>query len=99
MCQRCRNNKSVIRNFLEDQPLTNIKRGSDKITLGEQAQRNTELLSDDEKASIYNRHNSYKDKRFAGKLPAKAKLYDKLDMKQPKPTNKVRRKVRKKGKK
>lgn len=55
---------------------------SELKTIGDLAMRNTERMSDDQKAELYVRHNSYKEEKFESKPLPQGMSYKK---KQPRP--------------
>jgi len=68
-CPKCKRLQSVRRDFIKDTPRTNVKLSDDEITLGHLAQRNTERLSNDEKAELNRKHNAYKTSQPKKPLP------------------------------
>ena len=67
-CPFCRSLK-VNRDYQEDLPRTSVKKGSDEITVGHLAHRNTENLSSDEKSHLTYKHNKYKYDKPQKDLP------------------------------
>jgi putative FmdB family regulatory protein len=62
-CIKCKKHKA-IRKFTEDAltQSSSVKKSDTELkTIGDLAQRNSERMSDDEKYSLYLKHNSYKD--------------------------------------
>lgn len=60
-CVKC-GKKKAVRDFMTD-ALTqsrSVKKSDTEITLGHLAHRNTEKMSEDEKRSLYYKHNSYR---------------------------------------
>lgn len=72
-CTRC-NNKKTYRLYAADvatQSASIRKSDSELKTIGDLAMRNTERMSDDEKAHLYKKHNAYKeDDSQAKSLPS-----------------------------
>ena len=61
-CPNC-NSRNTCRNYINDvltQSASVKKSDSELKTLGDLAMRNTERMSDDEKTSLYIKHNAYK---------------------------------------
>jgi hypothetical protein len=69
VCPQCHSLKHVRRNLQADQLNTSVKLSDDEIKLGHLAHRNTERLSNDEKAHLDYKHNEYKYHKRGGELP------------------------------
>ena len=61
MCPKCRKSKSVIRDYQEDAPRSNVILSDDELKLGHLAQRNTERFSNDKKEELNRKHNAYRE--------------------------------------
>lgn len=57
-CPKC-NSRNVQRDYITDKTTTSIILADDKLKLGELAKRNTERMSDEEKAALNYKHNEY----------------------------------------
>lgn len=58
-CPKCNNKNNVIRDYLADKPHSSIKLSESELTVSHLAHRNTERLSDDEKAYLNYKHHEY----------------------------------------
>ncbi len=68
LCPKCKS-EEVGRDYMEDQLISTIKLSDDQLKLGHLAKRNTERLSNDEKAHLDHKHNEYKYNKKGGELP------------------------------
>jgi len=70
-CPVCKHIKSVHRDYVSDLSTinTNVKLGDDDLKLGHLAKRNSERLSNDEKAKITEKNNAYKNEESTKELP------------------------------
>lgn len=71
--QKCQCGKKADRAYTYDVSTINasIKKSDNELkTLGDLAQRNSDRMSDDEKISLYKKHNSYKDEAYQKELPS-----------------------------
>ncbi len=100
-CPICGRNDAVVRNYREDNVSVGVTLGDDQLTVGHMAKRNTDNLSNDEKVSLYNKHNAYKFQKSKVKLGKGMKSYGKLgervdklptgNMKKKRPINKKKK--------
>ena len=71
ICVQCQS-KSTHRLYADDilTQSTSIRKSDSELkTIGDLAQRNSERMSDDQKAALWKKHNSYKDEQFQKPLP------------------------------
>jgi putative FmdB family regulatory protein len=71
-CDRCNTSKNVTRAYTEDLLTlnTSVKKSDSELkTIGDLANRNRDKLTDDQKLSLYQKHNDYKDGPAPGELP------------------------------
>jgi len=71
-CLGCGSDKHTIRLYVEDALTinTSVKKSDSELkTLGDLANRNRDKLSDDEKLSLQNKHNDYKESAPTMNLP------------------------------
>jgi putative FmdB family regulatory protein len=71
-CEKC-GSKHTSRNYDKDMStlFTSVKKGDGELkTLGDLAKRNTERMSNDQKAYLKHKHNSYKENKPDAPLPA-----------------------------
>lgn len=71
-CSSCESSKSVHRLYLEDAATlsTSVKKSDSELkTVGDLALRNTDRLSDDQKAELTRKHNAYKNNKEPTELP------------------------------
>jgi len=71
-CPECCCNNNTQRNYVDDILTQNAsvkKSDSELKTLGDLANRNRDKLSEDEKVSLYRKHNDYKDNKPDKPLP------------------------------
>lgn len=71
-CQHCRKSKDVVRCYIDDVATLNAsvkKSDSELKTLGDLANRNRDKMSEDHKASLYEKHNEYKEQTPSSALP------------------------------
>lgn len=83
-CTNCQSH-NTDRSYIDDvitQSASVKKADSELKTIGDLAMRNTERMSDDEKAALYMKHNAYKEEKFESKPLPQGMSYKK---KQPKP--------------
>jgi putative FmdB family regulatory protein len=69
----CCNSKKTLRQYVKDvstQSASVKKSDSELKTIGDLAQRNSDRMSDDEKYSLYMKHNSYKEEKDLKPLPS-----------------------------
>jgi putative FmdB family regulatory protein len=62
-CENCKS-KHTYRRYVDDVSTlnTSVKKSDNELkTIGDLALRNTERMSDDQKADLYRKHNSYKE--------------------------------------
>lgn len=69
-CPEC-NSKKVERQYQTDlqNMRGNVIKSDDEIKIGDLANRNRDRMSDDQKANLYHKHNSYKDTAFQRPMP------------------------------
>lgn len=70
-CNDCNTNKTH-RLYADDvlTQSTSVKKSDSELkTLGDLAQRNSERMSEDQKASLWAKHNEYKDEKYLKPLP------------------------------
>jgi len=77
---------------------TSIKKSDSELkTIGDLAQRNSDRMSEDEKISLYNKHNKYKEEKEKNELPKGMSRIKKPDkIKWPGSKNKIKRRAKKK---
>lgn len=80
-CNKCFTSRSYVEDVLT-QSASVKKSDSELKTIGDLAMRNTEKMSDDQKAALYQKHNSYKEEKIETKPLPKGMSYMK---KPPKP--------------
>jgi len=70
-CPQCRKIKSVYRDFITDANTvaTTVRKSDTEIKLGHLAHRNTERMSEDEKAELTRKHNAYRYEEPQKELP------------------------------
>lgn len=71
-CPNCNNTKKVSRLYQEDLLTLNtaVKKSDNELkTIGDLANRNRDKMSDDQKASLAQKHNEYKDQSSTKELP------------------------------
>lgn len=71
VCERC-SSKDIIRNYQEDMSSLGMsikKADSELKTIGDLANRNRDRMSNDHKAALHHKHNSYKDNTSDKPLP------------------------------
>jgi len=68
MCPSCKS--KTTREFHKDLPATSVKLSDDQIKLGHLAQRNSDKLSNDERAHLDYEHNKYKYEEPTHDLPS-----------------------------
>ncbi len=68
-CPNCNKIEFVGRDYKADLPQTSIIKSNNEIKVGHLAKRNTEHLSKDEKAHLYQKHNKYKYEEPKKELP------------------------------
>lgn len=71
-CPSCTSHRTT-RKYREDVATlsSSVKKGDSELkTIGDLAQRNTERMSNDQKAELHDKHNSYKYQESEKKLPA-----------------------------
>jgi putative FmdB family regulatory protein len=71
-CSKC-NKTNTIRQYIKDVQTqnTSIRKSDDQLkTIGDLAQRHADRMSDDEKLSLYNKHNAYKESGEVQNLPS-----------------------------
>ncbi len=77
-CKSCGQSDNIIRNYAEDTNHGFIRKSSTDIKVGHLAKRNSEKMSNDEKDSLWWKHNKYKYKKSEKKLPKGMKVIDKI---------------------
>lgn len=95
VCPKC-SNINTNRLYVDDvitQSTSVKKMDSELKTIGDLAMRNTERMSDDQKAALYQKHNSYKEEKIETKPLPKGMSYMK---KPPKPIWPGSRNIKKK---
>lgn len=71
-CESCKS-KKIFRNYNEDcaEMTASVKKADSELkTIGDLAARNTDRMSDDQKQSLKEKHNSYREESFQNGLPS-----------------------------
>jgi putative FmdB family regulatory protein len=71
-CEKCSNSRNVIRAYTEDLLTINssVKKSDSELkTIGDLANRNRDKLTDDQKLSLHQKHNDYKEGPAPSELP------------------------------
>jgi hypothetical protein len=91
VCPECKQVEAVGRDWLAE----NVGMQMVCTTLGAFTERKTDRMSEDEKIHLHKTQNAYKDKKFHGKLPEGAKIYERDSSGERKISRKQRRKPKK----
>lgn len=76
----CSCGKRAFRSYIDDLITlnTSVKKSDNELkTIGDLAKRNSERMSDDQKLSLYQKHNSYREDKDLSQLPSGMSRVDK----------------------